>query len=460
MHIATAQKNTILQFVNLKIHDLFRYVEADKAVIFALSSRALQMITGPLALLLITHYFTPQVQGFYYTFLSLIALQSFVELGLYLVIINVASHEWAHLAIDKDGYIVGKSEALSRLVSLGRFIFKWYSAASVIFMIGVGIAGYVFLSGTPNDGIIWQAPWVTSVVITGLLLLALPFTSLLEGCNQIETVNKFRIYQSGYGSLAMCLTIFIGGELWAAVALSSVNLLCNLYLQLIRYRRFFKSFYTPHAGPIISWRMDIWPMQWRLGLSGVVNYFAFSLVTPIMFHYHGSIVAGQMGMTWQVMGALGGLALAWVYTKVPRYGILIAQQDYAGLDRYWFRCSFISVMVFSAGAIVLWILVLGLNTLQMPFAKRILPPCPTGLFLIAGIFMQISQCQTAYLRAHKEEPIVVMSVTVSLLNGILVLVLGSKYGPTAVSASYMVVMLLGLIWETHIWLCCRKRWHK
>jgi len=188
-----------------------RRFEVDRAVAFALSTRALQLVAGPITLLLIGHTFTPQVQGFYYTFASLLALQSFVELGLYLVIINVASHEWAHLKLHKDGHIVGKPEALSRLVSLGRFIFKWYSAASVIFIMGVSVAGYLFFSGTNQDSIYWQGPWVTLVLVTGLLLLAMPFTSLLEGCNQIATVNKFRTYQVGYGSLALWVTILLGG---------------------------------------------------------------------------------------------------------------------------------------------------------------------------------------------------------------------------------------------------------
>jgi len=442
------------------LRDWLHWIEVDRAVAHALSGRILQMFAGPVTLLIIAHYFTPEVQGFYYTFGSLIALQSFVELGLYLVIVNVSSHEWAHLELDEKGRIIGNPESRSRLISMGRFVFKWYSAASVIFMLGVSFAGYYFFSLSSDNDVGWQAPWIALVTVTGLLLLTMPFNSLLEGCQQVATVYKFRVFQTFYGSLALWFTIWLGGGLWAAVALASVNLLCNLYLQLIYYRQFFKPFFMPPTGSSISWRSEIWPMQWRLALSGVVNYFAFSLSTPVMFHYHGSVVAGQMGMTWQVMGALQGIALAWVYTKVPSYGRFIAKEDYAGLDRFWFRCSLISVSVMVAGAIVLWLLIYGLNVLEISLAQRLLSPLPVSLLLIAFILMQIGQCQTAYLRAHKQEPIVIMSIVTGILIGVAVWIAGSRFGPIGVAVSYVVVMLISVVWETFIWSKCREIWHK
>lgn len=445
---------------NRAIKNLLRRLEMDRAVLYSLSSRILQVIVGLITLLMIAHYFTPEIQGFYYTFASLIALQSFVELGLYIVIVNVASHEWVHLDLDEQGCIIGKPASFSRLISLGRFILKWYSVASVIFMVGVSIAGYLFFSSSSQNGVHWQAPWIALVVITGFALLTMPFNSLLEGCGQISTVYKFRLFQSGYGSLALWLTIWTGGALWATVALAGVNVICNLYLQLVRYRHFFKAFFIRPLGEVINWKTEIWPMQWRVGTSGIVNYFAFSLFVPVMFRYHGSIIAGQMGMTWQIMRAIQGLAIAWVVTKVPTYGRLIAKKDYTCLDRYWFRCSFISVIVMVAGALAFWLLIYEMNLMQIPFAQRLLSPLPVGAFLFAFVFMQISQCLTAYLRAHKQEPILAMSVTISIVVGMTVWLLGSRFGPIGAATSYMVAMLIGVVWEIPIWLKCRRIWHE
>src|ERR1700722_5120239 len=75
----------------------------DNAVAFGFLARVWSMGAGVVALLLIAAFFTPQIQGFYYTFTSLVALQVFAEMGLGQVIIQFAAHEWAHLKLEADG---------------------------------------------------------------------------------------------------------------------------------------------------------------------------------------------------------------------------------------------------------------------------------------------------------------------------------------------------------------------
>lgn len=457
-NVLSNPKSKLLNRLGSRFNHLLQRVEVDRAVVFVLLTRGWQLLTGPITLVLVAQYFTPEVQGFYYTFASLLALQTFVELGFHLVIINVASHEWAQLGLDEAGRLTGNPLAQARLISLGRLIFKWYAVACLIFIIAVSLIGYIFFAQTPHPQINWQAPWLFVTLLTGLLLWTLPFNSLLEGCNQVATVNQFRFIQAVLGVLALWLAMVLGGELWAAVAMAAVKLLSDLYLLLISYRSFFKPFFNPPAGPGMDWQTEIWPMQWRLALSGMVNYFAFSLFNPVMFYYHSAAVAGQMGMTWQLTQVLQQVALAWVYTKAPRFGILIARRDYAELDRFWLRVSVISLAIISVGAGAIWLLVYGLNFFQVPLAERLLSPLPTGLFLLAAVLFQAAQCQTVYLRAHKQEPIMVMSVVTSLLIGLLVWLLGSRFGPLGAAAGYLGTVLLIVIWETTIWVRCRATW--
>ena len=178
-----------------------------------------------------------------------------------------------------------------------------------------------------------------------------------------------------------------------------------------------------------------------------------------MFHYHGATVSGQMGMTWFVVTGLQLTAQAWVYTKIARYGMLVAHKDYAELDRYWLRTSGISLVVVSFGAIIIWSLIYTLNILQVTFVYRLLAPLPTGLFLLGAVMMHISQCQSIYLRAHKQEVIMLLSLTSCLLIGLAVWLFGSRYGPTGAAAGYLAIMVFAVIWETFIWFHYRKIWH-
>lgn len=432
----------------------------DHAVSFGLLTRVWQLLAGPVTLLLIASYLTPEVQGFYYTFGSLLAVQSFVEMGSGLVIVSVASHEWAHLRLNSAGRIEGAPDALSRLLNAGGLIFKWYAAGSVVFVVAMGLGGYLFFAQRAHAGIRWEAPWLVVVILTGVLLWSSCFNSVLEGCNQVATLNRFRLKQAVLSSLALWATLALGGGLWAAAVSAGVNVFRALYLLFVEYRRFFEPFFKPPFGPRIDWRVEMWPMQWRLALHGAVNYFTYSLFTPVIFHYHGAAAAGQIGMTWQIVGWLQAAAMTWIHTQVPQFGILVSQRNYVVLDQVWLRTSLVSLGALGAGSAITWLTIYGLNRLELPLSGRLLPLLPTGLLLVASTVAHITQCQAAYLRAHKREPLVTAGVVSSLAVGALVWGLGSRFGAPGAAAAYLLVTcLLTVPWITGVWARCRAAWH-
>ncbi len=438
-----------------------RRAEVDWAVFYGVLASVWRLMSSPITMLLIGRCLTPEMQGFYFTFGSLLALQSFLELNLTIAVLNVASHEWARLKLDEAGEIVGDPDALSRLVSLGRFVFKWYAVACVLFVVGVGTGGYIFFKQDPHPGVMWEGPWWGLVILSSLLLWSLPFNALLEGCNQVTTIQRFRLSQSVLGNLALWPTLALGGGLWAAVAVTAVGMLRGMYLFGVQYRRFFKPFFSQPTGQQMNWKTEVWPMQWRLGLSGIFSYFMFHLFNPVMFHYYGAAVAGQMGMTMSIVSVLREVALKWLQPKVPRFGMLIARKDYTDLNRLWWRTTRASVAVAGAGALAIWLVIYGLNALNVPLVERLLPPLPSGLLLLGTIFMSLGYCYAVYLRAHKQEPLVVLSAVTSLLMGLLVWWLGSQFGPIGASVAYIVVVGgISLPWQTVIWFRCRAKWHK
>lgn len=432
----------------------------DRAVFFGVLWRFWQLASGPGTLLLIARYMSAESQGYYYTFGSIVALQSFLELGFYLVIINFSSHEWSMLALDATGRITGDRNALSRLVSLGRLVFKWYGILAGAFVATVGPAGYLFFSRSQPTHVHWVAPWFALVAATGGLLWLLPFVSMLEGCNQIAYLNRYRLWQAIIGNIALWITIAAGGGLWASAVWAAVNLARDGYLLIVRYKRFFEPFFHPPTFARVAWKTEIWPMQWRLALSGIVNYFAFSLFNPVMFRYHGAAVAGQMGMTWTLLTGVQTLSLMWIYPNVPKAGIMIAKRQFAELDRFWLRVSAVSVGATVLGLTVAVVGTAALRALNLKLASRLLPSLPMVVLSVGIVGAQVTQCMSAYLRAHKQEPIVAMSVTSSIFIGLLVWLLGIRYGPLGATAGYMIVTIVVAIpWETLILIRCRREWH-
>jgi len=429
------------------------------AVVFTLLTRAWQTVAGAVTLVLIAYFFAPDVQGFYYTFSSLLALQTFVELGLYIVIVNRASHEWSKLRLDDAGAVAGDAAALSRLGSLMRFIARWYTVVSLLFVLGVGIAGHVFFSESRSTNVAWEAPWAAVVVLAAIQLWLMPFLSLLEGCNQVVAVNRFRFAQAVVEALAMWLLFAAGAELWVVAGSLAVRVLATLWFLGHGYGRFFRSALQVRSQERIRWREELWPMQWRLAAQLLVNSIAFSLFTPVMFHFYGAEVAGQTGMTLQIIGVVTTMAHAWVETKVPHFGALVVRRDYAELDRIWWQASKLSYGFAVAASVVIWLAVLALDVTGVEFASRILGPLPTALFLIAYGLTHVTHFQGLYLRAHAREPFLMLGVLGGLLIGGLVFVFGSTYGPTGAAASFLAVIAVLIVpVSTVIWIRRRAEW--
>jgi hypothetical protein len=101
----------------------------DRPVTYTLLTRAWQAVAGVVTIVLIAKNFTPEVQGFFYTFASLVALQIFLELGLNVVIVNRASQEWSRLDLDDAGRVTGEHVARCRLAGLMQFVSRWYHRA-------------------------------------------------------------------------------------------------------------------------------------------------------------------------------------------------------------------------------------------------------------------------------------------------------------------------------------------
>ena len=380
--VATNTQACILD-LKVRLRTLARRAEMDRAVLYAILARIWGFAAGPVSALLIAAKFTPANQGFYYTFGSILALQTFAELGIGFAITQFASHEWANLRIGENRRIEGDPNSLSRLASLTQIAIKWYSIAAVFVIVGLSIGGYVFFSQSPTQNVSWKLPWVTLCILTGINLCTIAIWSLLEGCNQVSNVYFYRFFQGLCGSLAAWCAILLGAELWTASIMSFVGLIyAGLFLRR-NYWEFFKSLlFIKLDGPRLSWLTDILPFQWRIALSWVSGYFAFSLFTPVLFHYHGPVIAGQMGMTWSLYGALSSLGSAWLSPRVPQFGMMVAQKRYAEMDRLFWRLMIIVTGITILGAMAIWLLVFGLNYYDSFLARRLLPPLPTALFLI------------------------------------------------------------------------------
>jgi len=452
VHFFTTLKTRISSFLGR--------MEFDRAVYFGIVARIWGGVAGPVTAVLIISFFSPILQGYYYTFANLLALQIFAELGFGLVIVQFASHEWSKLRLDETGGITGDPDALSRLTSLARFALKWYATGGVIFAVGLSIGGYFFFSRTPDPTVDWVIPWFALCLFTGINLCFIPIWSLLEGCNQVIRVYRFKFYQGLIVSSATWILMVSGAKLWIPSISCVVVFVCSLVFLIVKCRRFFETlFASVYTGKIIAWRSEILPMQWKIALSWICGYFAFFLFTPVLFHYQGARIAGQFGMSWNIVGFIGAVAASWVSPKVPQFGMLIARREYGELDALFWRVTKTVVVITGLLTVFSWFGVLLLNVFLPSLAQRLLPPLPFGLFLLAQFLAASSMSFPTYLRTHKIEPLLLTSILSGFFIGLSTLILGKYYSVTGMAIGYLAIQMISVPCVVIIWHRCRKLWH-
>jgi O-antigen/teichoic acid export membrane protein len=447
---------------HLALSRFFGLAAVNQAVFFSIIGRLWSMCAGLVTAFLIASFFSSEIQGYYYTFLSVLALQVFAELGLATVITSYASHEWASLTRDANGRVTGDKDALSRLSSLTRFALKWYLVVGLVAMVSLLTWGLFFFD-RPAAGqvILWRGPWLALCIITGINLWLMPIWALLEGCNQVNSVYRFRLIQAVVSSSAGWCGIYFGCGLWVTAIIGAGNLLVTIVALSVHYRSFLLSLFESNPGRLtFSWTRDILPMQWRVSVSWLSGYFSFSLFTPILFYYHGSVAAGKMGMTWAFIAALTSMCSSWTTPYAPMFGMLAAQRKYVEMDRLLLRLIAIVSVIAVSGAAVIWGGIAYLNHVQSHYAERMLSPTAAGFFLIATVILIASLPISTYLRAHKREPLLGISLANGVLTAIAVWLLGKYYTVEAMAGGYLLVIALVTPFIISVLRRCRIEWHK
>ena len=427
------------------LRPLARRLEFDAPVAWALSGRAWQLLAGPVSILLIAAFLTPAQQNDWYAIGSLLAWQSFFELGLGAVLAAVAAHEWAGLHLREDGRVAGDPHALARLAALWDGGRRWFLRAAVGFAVGVGLLGAVLLArrhGFRETDWGWVGPWLLAVSGTAAALAVLPALALLTGCGQVGRVNRTTALAAVCGNLVGWSVLAAGGGLWALAATAWVRAAWEWRL---RGRPFFASLGQRPGGSeasgTLSWSREVRPLQWRVAVQSVAATAAASSFVLVPFAAGagdgvGADDPGRIGMTWAGLSALQFGGIAWLTTRMPELGRLAVTGDPA-FERRWVKISAVTLAAVAAGAVTAWAVVWGLNTAGLSLADRLLPPGLTAVFAAAVVLGHAAVCLTAWARAQKMEAFVAAAVLGHGAVAAAVLLLGPRYGGAGVAWGYL-----------------------
>jgi O-antigen/teichoic acid export membrane protein len=438
-------------------------IGVDSTVGFTLLTRIVQAAGGIGSILLIAKYLSGEEQGYYYTFASIIAIQIFFELGLSGIITQYAAHEFAHLTWDVNFNLIGEESYKSRLSSLLRFCVKWFGIISIALFFILIAAGFYFFS-TYNKSAVnpeWRLPWILLALATVLNLFIDPVLAFFDGVGQIKEMSKVRLLQKSINVVLLYLLLILNCKLYASAVATLVSVSC-IFLILI---------FTDNIKKIkvvwghlslwkVSYLKEIFPYQWRIALSWISGYFIFQLFNPVLFATEGPRVAGQMGMSLQILNGISALSMSWITTKIPLFSSLIAYKNYQELNVI-FKKTLANLMFINLLMIFcfyLFYLVVYYNKLN--FSNRFLPPVALAMLCLATIINQLIFSWATYLRCHKQEPFLINSMVGGLLCCLSTVFLGRYFGLYGIVAGYtFLTVFMGLPWSFYIFKTKKLLWH-
>lgn len=430
----------------------------DRAIGFTILHRAWGLLAGPATLIFVIAFLTPAEQGFYYAFAGVLGLQIFFELGLGFVVMQTVSHLMADLRVEGN-VLLGAQASAGRLGRLLADVLRWYGLACAAFIGVILLSGFWFFTQSPgNEQVHWQLPWLLVVPVFGFSILANACFSFLEGMGLVADVAFARLVQSVIGLVALCLLFALGAKLMALVALHAVNLIVSTSWIVWRRGRLLRQVWSQRApAGAIGWRQEIWPFQWRIAVSWMAGYCGTQVITLILFSRLGPVEAGRFGLTLTALSAVATGATAWVSTKAPRFGSLVAQGRTEELNAL-FAQAWRGALVFgAAGLLMVLLMVSGLSAADATLGQRFVPLLGLVAMACATLVSIKVSAEATYLRAFRREPYLTLSIVNGAVQAAAATLLVATGSLLAVTLAYAgVSAAVGLAWAHPLFMRLRE----
>ena len=454
--------------MNQQLVNIVHKLGMDKSIAYTSGTGIIGAFIGVFSVVLYATCLTKEEQGYYYTFASVLAIQGFFELGFTGIMTQFVAHEHAHLFWGADNIsLEGERIYRSRLASLLHICVKWYSVVAILFLVSLQIAGTFFFEEFGKDeDVNWKSPWFIISAMSAWSLFTAPLFSFMNGLGLVKDMAKMNFYRTIVNTIVLWGCLFAGLKLFSmafSAIVSAVYVL--LFFMSHKFFKVLKGIWRTEIDERVSYMKEIFPYQWRIALSWMSGYFVFNFMNPVIFATVGSVAAGQFGMSINVLSQIRNLAMSWITTKVPLMSRLIEMKEYFGLDKMFRRTVIQEVCVCLALLSGFWIVIILLREAQFSFggsvlSERFLDYIPLLLVTIPVVLQAVNDNFATYLRCHKKEPFLIISIVGGIASAISILVMGKYFGLYGICGGYCFLAIAFFPWGYWIYKTKKVEWHK
>ena len=401
----------------------------------ATASAGLAMLA---VILLATRLLSADEQGYFFALMSVGALVQIGDFGLSYAVLQKASHlggDAGNAALQR-----GTRRLSIRTAGLSTL------AASVFGAISIG-PGHLAALDFPS---LLAGSFALAALFASQA--AAPLLSLREGSGQVAAAWRLRMLQEWAGGIACVATLLAGGGLYSLLALWAGRSAVILPL-LVNAPP-----YATEAKATISWRDELWPFQWRIGLSNLSGFLIFRVMTLVVIAEQGAVEAGRYGFALAVMNMMLAVTTAWPNSSATRLGQLIAGGQPLLAVTEARRTRLRSTAFALASALCVWALFALATAHGLEIAQRMADPLTLALLLATGVVHHLVATQAVLLRAEIREPLLM----ISLIGGVANLAggwLAAHFAtPPAIAATALACALIGLVVSSQLLAAQHDKW--
>ena len=431
-----------------------------KDIFATLINQMWRLVSGPIIMLLIPLFLTETQQGYWYLFGSLSALSIFADLGFSNIILQFSAHEFAFLSFSKDGILVGDSEHLNKLATFFRFTLKWIGTIGAVVFPIIYVIGIVYFV---RDGVlsIYLLPWTIYAIGSLVNFFNTSILSFIEGLNKIAEVQKIRFAVNIIYACIIAIVLVLHGNIFA-LALGMLISACTIFISLFgKFRRFLSQLLALAKTYTYPWGKEVMPLFIKYALSFSSGYFIFQIYTPLMHFFYGPVLSGKVGISLSLVFAVFNMANIWLYTITPRINMLVSTKNWSSLD-----ALFVRRLLFALGTYIiigigvfLFILLFGDVWIVPKVVRRFLPVIPMGILYICYFIQLFVNALALYLRGHKQEPYMVLSIVSAAWIACSTFIIGKWLPADFFFCGFLSMQILGSPIAYWIFRRCKNIWH-
>ena len=365
------------------------------------------VLSGLVILYIVTSLMEIKDQGAYYLILSLVALQSFVDLGVISVMASVILRDWTEFK-NTTSYQTRENK-ISIIRGYAHFFLPWYLALSLLLLSFSIIYSFNYKGDNQLFKILISISFISS-----LNFFLNFFWLFLEGIGDYFKLYSFRLIQLIFTTICLYLLIIYDFGLDSFLYFYYLVFFSSLIFIVFKWQTF--SFLI--LGDKVKFRYftEIFPFHFKIFIQSIFGYFTWQAMIPLFYSRLGPVFAGKLGFTVQLATLILSFSTFLIYSKSPVYSKLFYTKDFDTIWNLWKRDLWISYLTFSLLILFYLVLYFFNLTLLSSIFDRGLSVSTSLIILLIHSFHIFNQSIAVLTRLNKNEILSISGVLVPILS--------------------------------------------